>query len=146
MISFDGTLILVFISFFVFMFLMKKVYFEPIFRIKEERERRMAEDREFAQKYAAEYGQLSLDYEAGLKKARLEAHQVIQEIRAKAKASAGETVAQARQRAQQELEKEMEALAGEREDTYRQMEAERRALANAIIQKVTAGRVHATSS
>jgi F-type H+-transporting ATPase subunit b len=139
MLSFDATFLFVFISFAVFMVLMKLVYFDPMLRIKYARERKLVEDREAAASFAAEYAKLRDEYEGGLRKARLEAHKVVQEIRQQAKATASQTVTQARQDAQAELDRQMTELAAWREDTYRQMEGERAALARTIIQKVTAG-------
>ena len=138
MISFDGTFILILLSFILFMFVMKAIYFEPVMRVKEARERKLTDDKESAQNFAAEYARLREEYEGGLRKARLEAHQVVQEIRQQAKATASQTITQARTDAQAELDRQMADLAAWREDTYRQMESERETLAKTIIQKVTA--------
>jgi F0F1-type ATP synthase membrane subunit b/b' len=124
---------------------MKAIYFEPVMRVKEERERKLTDDKESAANFAAEYARLREEYEGGLRTARLEAHKVVQEIRQQAKVTASQTTAQARTDAQAELDRQMADLAAWREETYRQMEPEREALAKTIIQKVTSGSRQAAS-
>lgn len=139
MITFNGTLILTLISFAVFMFLMKIVYFDPILAVKEERERRLSDDKDAAQRFSEEFARIQADYEQNLRQARKEAHQIIQEIRQQAKSTAQDTLNQARQDAQQETDRQLAELNAWREETYQQLADERAALTQTIIQKVTAG-------
>lgn len=141
-----GTLLIVFLSFVVFMLLMKAVYFDPILKIKHARERKILEEQETALKMAEEYAALSREYEAGLKKARQEAHRLIQEIRQQAKQSAQDSLAKSREEALAETARQMDALAQWREETYRQMESERESLKRTILDKVVIGSRMQTAS
>lgn len=146
MLSFNATLVVVLISFVIFMLAMKAIYFDPIMRIKHERERRLTEDRNSAQRFAEEFERIHAEYEAGLKKARKEAHQVIQAVRQRAKAEAQQALVAARGQAQTEMDRQMTELQNWRETTYRQLEGEREALTRVIIGKVTAGnKIHSVS-
>jgi F-type H+-transporting ATPase subunit b len=143
--QFDGTFFLIIASFVVFMLLMRAIYFEPIRRIKDQRERKKLEDREQADSSLAEYTRLQEEYEASLRDARRRAQQVILEVRQGAKKTASETVGKAREEVRQDLERQMAELARWREEAYGQLAEDRRALAGTIIQKITAGRIPAGS-
>ncbi len=140
----DGTLIVVIISFFVFMLLMRSVYFEPIRQIKAERERKKEEDRKSTETHLADLEKMKAEYEQGLKDARKRSHLVLQEIRQKAKESAFETLTAARQQAAKELEAQMTELSSWQENAYQKLAEDRSELARLIVQKV-AGKVPAAS-
>jgi F-type H+-transporting ATPase subunit b len=142
--QFNATLIFVMISFVIFMILMKAIYFDPILKIKYER--KLDEDQTNARQFSEEYERIHAEYQAALHKARKEAHQIIQEVRQTAKNSAQQTIMEARTSAQAETDRQMEELHAWRETTYRQMAAERDALTQAIISKVTSGRKIRTAS
>lgn len=141
--QFNATLLFVMISFVVFMLAMKAIYFDPILKIKAEREQKLQGDRASAERSAEAFERLQADYESGLKQARKDAHNVIQEIRQKAKADAQKALLDARVLAQTETDRQMAELQSWRESTYQQLEAERDALKRAVIAKVTSGhKVH----
>lgn len=137
--TFNATFLFVLVSFIIFMLIMKAIYFEPIMKIKNERERKLADDQQSAVEFAQRFEQLQAEYQAGIKQARLEAHQVIQEIRQQAKTSAQQTVVEARAAAQNETDRQMAELHEWRESTYRQMESERAGLTQSVIAKVKSG-------
>ncbi len=137
--TFNATLLFVIISFVVFTILMKAIYFDPIMKIKNERERKIIDDQESAVNFAQQYEILNQEYQAGLKKARQDAHSVIQEIRQQAKTSAQKAVIEARTSAQAQTDQQMAELDAWRESTYRQLESERASLTQAVIAKVKAG-------
>ncbi len=143
--QFDGTFFAVILSFTVFMLLMRAVYFEPVRRIKEQREAKKAVDRKDTEAFVEEHERLRLEYETGLKEARLKAQKVIQELRQDAKKQAGETVGQARDSVREELDRQLEELSRWREEAYAKLVEERKALVRTIIDKVTAGRIPAGS-
>jgi F-type H+-transporting ATPase subunit b len=138
--EFNATLIFVMVSFIVFMVLMKAIYFDPMLKIKYERERKLTDDRDAAQRFAEDYNRLRAEYEAGLKQARREAHHIIQEIRQQSKTSAQQALTTARQDAQEEMDRNLNELAQWREVTYQQLEAERSNLTRSIIRKIIEGR------
>lgn len=135
-----GTLVIVFVSFIIFMSLMKAVYFDPILRVKEARERKLVDDRDEARNFEEEFQRIQVEYEAGLKKARQDAHHAIQEIRQQAKGQAAQAITQARAEALAEMDRRVAELTEWREKTYREMEAERENLKRIIVDKVTTGR------
>jgi F0F1-type ATP synthase membrane subunit b/b' len=137
--EFNATLVFVMVSFIIFMVLMKAIYFDPMLKIKYERERKLTDDKNSAQQFAEDYERIHADYQTGLQKARKEAHLLIQEIRQSAKTTAQQTLSEARSAAQVETDRQMAELHNWREATYGQLESERNALTRAIIAKVTAG-------
>lgn len=139
MISFNATLLVILVSFVIFMLLMKAVYFDPIMKIKHEREAKLTGDRDAALEFEVEYARLRAEYEEGLRKARKEAHAAIQEIRQKAKADAQQVLNEARAKANEEMEQKLRELADWRETTYHELEADREKLTRTIIEKVTSG-------
>jgi F-type H+-transporting ATPase subunit b len=139
MLQFNATLLFVMISFIIFMILMKIVYFDPILKIRAERERKLTEDQDAARQFLKDYERIFAEYQAGLQQARKEAHALIQELRLQAKATAQQTLQNARAEAQAESDRQMAELGQWRETTYRQLESERDSLTQAIISKVTNG-------
>jgi F-type H+-transporting ATPase subunit b len=139
MLNIDATFLFVFVSFVVFMLLMKQVYFEPIRQIKAEREQKVAEDRENAQSFYGELESLRTGYENSLKEARLKAQSLIQEHRQKAKKSADEQVSKARGEAHQQIEAQMQEIARAREEAYMQLEADKKNLVETVLGKIFSG-------
>lgn len=137
--TFNATFLFVLISFGVFALLMRAIYFDPIMKIRNERERKLTDDQQSAVDFSSQYERLHQEYLASIKQARLEAHQVIQEIRQEAKITAQKTVMTARASAQAETDKQMAELNEWRESTYRQLESERASLTQGVIAKVKAG-------
>ena len=137
--QFNATFIFMIVSFIIFMLVMKVIYFDPMLKIKAERERKLQEDHDSAQRFAEAFERLQVDYESGLKQARKEAHHVIQEIRQQAKLAAQNALVDARANAQAETDRQMADLNRWRKETYQQLESERQALKQAVIAKVTAG-------
>lgn len=146
MLHFNATLLFVLISFLIFMLIMKAIYFDPMLRIKSQRESRLLDDREASQRFAQDYERLNAEYEAALLKARREAQRIIQEVREQAKATASQTLTSARQDAQAEMDSQMKELADWRESTYRELEPERNELVSAIVRKITEHRPVGTLS
>lgn len=146
MLHFNATLLFVLISFLIFMVIMKAIYFDPMLRIKAQRESRLLDDREASQRFAQDYERLNAEYEAALLKARREAQRVIQELREQAKTAASQTLAAARQDAQTEMDSHMKELSEWRESTYRELEPERDELVRTIVRKITEHRPVGTLS
>jgi F0F1-type ATP synthase membrane subunit b/b' len=146
MLHFNATLVFVLLSFGFFMLLMKAIYFDPMLRIKMERERRLVDDREAAQRFSEDYERLRSEYESALQRARREAQRVIRESREQAQASASQTLTQARQEAQTDMDRQMDELAQWREVAYRQLAPERENLMRLIVRKITEHRPVGTVS
>jgi F-type H+-transporting ATPase subunit b len=135
--EFNATLLFVLLSFVVFMLLMKAVFFDPMLKIKAQREQQLQQDQDSAKRFDEEHATLSADYEAALQKARREAQQVLQRIREEAKSGASETLLRARMEAQSQMERELADLSQWRERTYQELEPERQALKQLIISRIT---------
>lgn len=130
------TLILIMTSFIVFMVMMKKSFFDPIRGIKQEREKKLLDERQSAQTILKEQQTLESNYETGIRDARKKSQEIIQEFRTEAKAKADAKLNESRQQAQSHLEKGMDELSSWRNETYSQLEHERQELAKHIIQRL----------
>jgi len=137
--QFDGTFLLIIVSFFLFMLLMRTIYFEPIRQIQAKRAKKLADDEAAARQLATDYDYLSQEYEQSLAEARRKAQQLIQTQRQGARVDAEKTIAEARQKAQASLDATLANLAQERESVYQQLGQERQALAALIVAKVKGG-------
>jgi F-type H+-transporting ATPase subunit b len=134
--EFNATLAFVLVSFIIFMLIMKAVFFDPILKLKAQREQQLLQDRETAKRSDEQHDSLMQDYEANLQKARREAQQVLQNLREEAKTKSSTIISDARVNAQAHLDREMAALAESREQAYQELESERRHLKQIIISKV----------
>jgi len=134
--EFNATLLFVLVSFIIFMVIMKAVFFDPILKLKAQREQQLLQDRETAQRSDEQHDALKQEYDAGLQKARREAQQVLQRLREDAKRNASTIISQARADAQTQLDREFASLAEAREQAYQSLESERHNLKQTIISKV----------
>ena len=136
MISFDLTFILVFLSFLVFMFAMKSLFFDPIARIKEQRENKLFDDQAKVDEAARALRFMTGDYEAQIKEARKKAQEQIAQMSQDAKQQASTLLAETREQVRQELDKSLQELSQWREDTYQQLAGNRQELKQIIMAKV----------
>lgn len=136
MISFDLTFILVFLSFLVFMFAMKSLFFDPIARIKEQRENKLFDDQAKVDEAARALRFMTGDYEAQIKEARKKAQEQIAQMSQDAKQQASALLASTREQVRQELDKSLQELSQWREDTYQQLAGNRQELKQIIMSKV----------
>jgi F-type H+-transporting ATPase subunit b len=136
MLSLDGTFLVMFLSFIIFMVLMQKIYFAPLMAIKHEREGAIDTGRNAAEEAAQKTAQLNREYEQQLGEAKRKAQQIVSEKRESAKGKAAEQVAAARQKALEEIESRSRQLNEARENVYQSLLPEREALSQTIIEKV----------
>lgn len=137
MLSLDGTFLVIFVSFVIFMFLMNGLFFNPILNIKTERDNAIEEGRKASEEAASKVAGLTRECEQKLAEARQKAQQMIQEKREGAKSKANSHVSSARQQALTEVEQKSAALQSTREDIYRSLQPEKDALAQSIIEKLS---------
>lgn len=137
MFAIDGTFLIMFFSFIVFMALMQKIYFSPLMAIKHEREGAIDTGRTSAEEAARKTAQLNVEYEQQLAEAKRKAQHIVSEKRDAAKGKAAEQVAAARQKALEEIETRSRQLNEARENVYQSLLPEREALAQTIIQKIS---------
>jgi F-type H+-transporting ATPase subunit b len=136
MISFNATLFIVFLSFLVFMFLMKIVFFDPVMRLKLEREQQLKQDEEKAQECQNSIENLNKDYHAGLEDARKRSQEIIQSVRAEAKAEAQQALQKAREEAHAKLESDLESLKVWREETRHGLQTKKQEIAAMIAKQL----------
>lgn len=139
------TTVIIFASFLVFMFVMKSLFFEPMLRIHEAREKKMADEQAQAQALRLQLEALNLEYEQALKAARQKGVEVISQLRQQASKTASEAVGKARAESNAEVERQLQELAKWQEETYQQMAGQREALKQVVIAKVTQNKIPATS-
>jgi len=137
--DFNLTLILVIVSFVIFMLLMKAIYFDPMLKIKLAREEKMNADQASAQQLSQEFEQIEANYQATIQKARKDAHTVIQTIQQDARRSSQETIQKARAEVQADLERQMTDLHQWQETTYQEMAPDRNILTQTVIHLVRHG-------
>jgi F0F1-type ATP synthase membrane subunit b/b' len=137
MITINATFLLVFISFLIFMGLMKALFFDPVQQVKANREHKLTEDAQTAAKSRMERETLSAAYQEELQKARKHATDLISQARQQAKQQAMEKTGSAREEARILLEAKMIELADWREQTYHSLSAERDAIVELIYHKLT---------
>jgi len=136
--QFNATFLFVLLSFFVFMLLMKAVFFDPLLRIKTAREQQLEGDKVTASSAADEWVQLRHRYEDGLKEARKAAYGLIQESSRHAKTEAQAIVQTAKQQAQQQIDAQLQTLQSWRDNAYQDLQQERAALAQLVVERVSA--------
>lgn len=132
--SFDATFLFVLLSFVVFTLLMKAVFFDPIRGIKQARQDHQTQAEAQAQEYAQARLKLEEAYEQGLQEARKKAQALIMEARERMKAEVAELISRTQKEVQSTLDAKLRDLAAWQESTYQQLETERKALADRILE------------
>ena len=122
-----------------FMLVMRAIFFEPVRKVKAEREEKLTGDQEHAQNALSQIAQLQQNYEDQLRQARTKAHALVASLQTQARQEAQGTVQKAREKAQEDLDKRMAELHQWREETYQSLSGERQQLARTIIEKVSGG-------
>jgi F0F1-type ATP synthase membrane subunit b/b' len=146
MFQIDGTLIVIFVSFLVFMGLMKVIFFDPIMTIKDTRDQTIETEQKAAEVAAMKKTQLSQEYDNQLVEARRKALQLVQEKREWAKKQAAERVSSVREKANQETEQQTTLLKESREKIYQSLQAQRDEFARSIIEKLSGREKSATGA
>lgn len=136
MLSIDGTFLVIFLSFFVFMFVMKGLFFEPIMTLKREREGTVEAGQQAAEDAVQKRTHMLREYEQQLTEAKRKAQAVIQEKREWAKSSAASHLGKSREQALSDYEKQAALLKEARERVYQELQSERDAMAKTIVEKL----------
>lgn len=134
--SLNGTFFVVIISFFVFAFLMKAIYFQPIQQIKAARDKKREDDLASTRQFSQEQLSLVEGYEGQLADARRKAQALVAEKQLAAKSSAFKTVQDARSTAQKDVDTQIKDLEAWREEAYAKLTDERKLLSQIILNKV----------
>ncbi len=137
MLSIDGTFLVIFLSFFVFMVFMNGLFFKPIMKIKQERKQTIDTSHQAVKDVADKTAILSQEYQQQISEARRKAQQLIQEKRDWAKDQAGAHLGNARKDALDSLEHQTKQLKENRENVYQELQSHREALVETIIEKLS---------
>lgn len=136
MLSIDGTFIVIFLSFIIFMALMKVVYFAPIIQLKQKREEIMQADYQSMEAAIQKAEQLTSQQKEKLADARFKSQQIIQEKRELAKKTAAEKLSTSRQKMVSDLERQTAQLKSDRERTYEFLKTQQEEFAQTIVEKL----------
>lgn len=137
MFDINGTLLLVLISFVIFMGLMKTLFFEPVGQVLNERATTLDGDITAAKDAQTKQRDALHSYDERLRNARQQAQVIIQERREEAREKASATIAEARSQAQAELATQMDQLAQTRQSIYNDLkEHHYHAMVDAVVNKV----------
>ncbi|MDX2084897.1 MAG: hypothetical protein SFZ03_05855 [Candidatus Melainabacteria bacterium] len=136
MISFNATLLFIFLSFLIFAWLMKALFFDPVSRIQQQRQAQLVEDQRSADAYLAEKARLEANYQQGISEARMRAQALIQEKRQLARQQSQAVVLEARNSAQARLDKQFEALSRWQLDTREALQPHVREVAAVIVHQL----------
>jgi F-type H+-transporting ATPase subunit b len=136
MLEFNATLLFVFVSFIIFMVLMKVIYFDPMLRLMREREQKTVGDKALAIQAQSDYQSLLADYDKQLGQSRKQANQLIQEKRQDAGQQVQQIIASSRATAQQESTEKMNELATQQATVYQELSSQKADLKEQIIWKI----------
>ncbi|MFN8614393.1 MAG: hypothetical protein U0003_00565 [Vampirovibrionales bacterium] len=135
--EFDATFWVIMLSFFLFMGMMRQVYFEPIRAIKAQRQQEQA----LAQRLTAEYTQnaqtLEAAYHQSLGAARQQSQQLISARRKDASAQSAERLQTARSEAALTLAAHTQQLQQQAQTVYTELVPDRTALTEQLVQRLT---------
>lgn len=125
------------VNFFILLFVLKKLLYQPILKILNDRKQKIADSMKNAEEIQKRLEQSEIDREKKLKKAIEEAQEIINE----AKKSADEIVKEAQAKAQADvtslIERSEQSLKVEREKLRQEMRSELSQLVVAAMQKVS---------
>lgn len=136
MMSLDGTCLIVFLSFFVFVWVMKPLFFDPMLALKQQRETHIQSGEVAAAQAAEKTKQLQNDYEARMAQARLKAQQLLGEKREQARQQAADRLARSRQAVLEQHQSLAAQLESSQASAYQQLSSQQDDLVKVISQKV----------
>ena len=136
MLEIDATVIVTFILVWVLVFVLTRVFFKPLRKVMDEREKRLQDDRAAAQSNLDETARRLKEVEAGLKAARLEAEEIRGRVELEALREKNRMIADAGIAAKTEIENARAALEAEVVRLKEELRAEAVPLAAQIEKKL----------
>ena len=136
--EFDATFWVILVSFFVFMGLMRQVYFEPIRAIHAVRHHEQTEAQQLAGQYAQSAQSLEASYQLSLQAARQQSQQLVSEHRRQALAQAAERLQGARDESAKTLAAHSQQLQQQANALYEELVPERSVWTEQLVQRLTA--------
>lgn len=144
MFAIDGTLLVIFFSFLIFMMVLRSLFFEPVAQIKKTRVAAVKTATQAAESAGHDRTTAAETYAARIREAQQQALLSVQAKREEARQKAASHVAQARSAALSRVESQTDALRGAQESAYAALESEKQGYVAAIIAKLSAGQTPAS--
>ena len=132
----DGSLVVILFLFLFFVFFLNRIFFKPIGRILDERERLTEGARVEARAAVGQFKRKLADYEEQIRLARGESYRFLEQHRAEALARRGQRVEEARQAAASSIEQAKGDIARQTEQARASLAAEASQIAGSIAQTV----------
>lgn len=135
-ISPDGSLVLVFILFILFVFVMNRILFRPIGRVLDERQTLTEGSANEARAARRRYEARLAEYEATIRQARAESYRRAELERTAALEERRRLIDEAKEKARAEIERAKQQIAGQAVQARAALESETREIAQRISQTV----------
>jgi F-type H+-transporting ATPase subunit b len=132
----DGSLVVIFILFLLFVFVMNRLLFKPVGLVLDQRERKTEGARHEARASIRVYQTKVADYEFSIKHTRAETYRLLQQAREKALAERAKRLEEARQAAGKEIEAGKAELEGQTAAARATLESDARQIAAQISSNV----------
>lgn len=134
----NGTVVVVFGSFAVYMVVMNKLFFAPMLRVTEERQSLINGAINTAQDVLTKQDALTKDCEAKLRQAREQAQQQLQGVVGEARTNADAVKASAREKALSQVQEQSQQLDKAATQWYETIKTQENEFATLISDKITA--------
>ena len=132
MLSIDGSALVVFIIIWVLVFILTKVFFNPVRRVRDERERRVRQGEEAARRSRAEYDQSLENIDQAVRQAKLQAEQVREQLAGEAGREKSLMMAELNAEYRRRVEAAKSEIAGQMSDLKKEMASKTDDLAKKI--------------
>lgn len=136
MLQFDGTLIVIAVSFLVFMMIMQRIFYRPMQEIRQEREKYINNNRQTAQSALDESVNLQKDYDCKIGQARHKANGIVSESTNKANQEKILIIGDANTKANQELSEAREGISNDKNNAVEALKPQIISLAHGISSKI----------
>lgn len=132
----DGTFLFVVISFLIFLFIVKSIFFNPITQVIAERENFYAKNSKMESESKEKSKALIEEKETALRQSRKEAQEIIKEASTKAKEESALKIKQAKQETQNLIESNKQELQNQKYQTKTEIKQEVNSIVSSIVSNV----------
>jgi len=136
MLTIDGTIIFVIISFLIFLFLLKTILFQPITKVLDERDKFYAKNSKMESESKEKSKALLEQKETMLNEARIEATNILSETNENAKKESEAILKNAKKEAQDKIEQNQNQLEEEQKIAKNEIKNEVRNIVKSIVSKI----------
>jgi F-type H+-transporting ATPase subunit b len=136
MIELNYTLLIQVVNFFILLWILNRFLYKPILNVLAERAQKTTGTAKDAEKLETDATQMLQDYEEGLRKAKIEAHEERNRIRKQGVEKERDILEQARKSALDSLNKIRSRIKGESKEALDGLKKESQALSSEIVQRI----------